>query len=156
MGLSLIPKAVYGDEQRTEADGGATDGEELTFYINGKCAHPLGLDEPLWTLYTKIREVDLTTGACLHLSGAVFINGQPAPVGTVITAHPEDGSEIARYVVRKIGQYGVMHIRETSGIQRGDIITLTVNGQTVRSTGENIVWAGESQSMQLDLATNIE
>jgi len=147
---------VYGDDPRTETDEGATDGDELTFYINGKCAHPLGFDESLWTLDVKRREVDLMTGACMHLSGEIFINGQPAPVGTVVTAHSEDGSEIARYVVRKTGQYGVMHIRETSGLQRGTVITFSVDGQTVEATRENIIWDGESRSVQRDLAVHIE
>jgi len=147
---------VYGDNPYTEADEGATDGEELTFYINGQCAHPLGFDEPLRTPDVRLREVDLMTGACLHLSGEIFINGQPAPIGTVITAHSEDGSEIARYVIRKAGQYGVMHLRETSGLQSGEVITLAVNGQAVESTGENIIWDGESRWMQRDLAVYVE
>ncbi|MBC8234768.1 hypothetical protein H8E77_34925, partial [bacterium] len=147
---------VYGDDPYTEADEGATDGEELTFYINGQCAHPFFFDELWWTPDIKLKEVDLTTGACLHLSGEVFINGQPAPIGTVITAHSEDGSEIAQYFVRTVGIYGVMHLRETSGLQSGEVITLAVNGQTVESTGENIIWDGESRWMQRDLAIYVE
>ncbi|HIE28333.1 TPA: hypothetical protein EYP66_13720 [Candidatus Poribacteria bacterium] len=100
----------------------------------------------------------------MHLSGEVFINGQPAPIGTVVTANSEDGGEIARYVVRKAGRYGVMHIRETSRIQRGDVITLAVDGQTVDSNvdksrfigGEYIVWDGESKSIKRDVAVHVE
>ena len=147
---------VYGDDPYTEADEGATDGEELTFYINGQCAHPFFFDELWWTPDIKLKEVDLTTGACLHLSGEVFINGQPAPIGTVITAHSEDGSEIAQYFVRTVGIYGVMHLRETSGLQSGEVITLAVNGQIVETTAENIVWDGELRSMQRDLAVYVE
>jgi hypothetical protein len=153
-GYGYMP--VYGDDPRTFADEGATDGDELTFYINGKCAHPLGFDEPLWTVDVKRREVNLMTGGCLHLSGEVFINNQSAPIGTVVTAHSEDGNEIERYSVRKAGQYGVMHIRETSGLQRGTVITFLVDGQTVESTGENIIWDGESRSVQRGLTVHIE
>lgn len=57
-----------------------------------------------------------------------------------------------------------MHIRETSRIQRGDVITLAVDGQTVDSNvdksrfigGEYIVWDGESKSIKRDVAVHVE
>jgi len=147
---------VYGDDLYTEADEGAIDGDEITFYINGQCAHPSGDEKkrkiPFGTSDVIRREIDLQTGACLHLSGEVLINSQPAPIGTIITAQTADGGEITRYVVRKAGRYGVMHIRETNKFQKGDVITLAVDGQTVETNGESIVWDGESKSVQRDLA----
>ena len=53
----LMP--VYGDDPMTGVDEGAIPGDPITFYINGIMARVAGPDEPVWTEFGDLKQVDL-------------------------------------------------------------------------------------------------
>ena len=52
----LMP--VYGDDESTEAEEGAVPGDAIEFYIDGVPASASGPDEPVWTDFGDLRQVE--------------------------------------------------------------------------------------------------
>jgi uncharacterized protein YegL len=52
--------SVYGDDPLTPEDEGARPGETITFYVNGQQATVTGPDEPIWSGFGDLRNVDLS------------------------------------------------------------------------------------------------
>jgi uncharacterized repeat protein (TIGR01451 family) len=51
--------AVYGDDPLTTVDEGAQPGDVIAFYINGHQAIAVGPDQPVWTSFGDLRQVNL-------------------------------------------------------------------------------------------------
>ncbi|MBC8233353.1 T9SS type A sorting domain-containing protein, partial [bacterium] len=89
--------------------------------------------------------------------GDVLIDGESAPVGTVITAYDPQGVLCGRYTVKKAGRFGFQHVygddRTTpidEGAKRGDVITFYVNGQPAISD-EPSVWISDGALIEINL-----
>ena len=57
----LMP--VYGDDLLTEVDEGAVPGDRITLTINGIAATVMGPDEPSWTAFGDLKQVNLAVPA---------------------------------------------------------------------------------------------
>jgi len=89
--------------------------------------------------------------------GDILIDGEPAPVGTVITAYDPQGVLCSRYTVKKAGRFGFQHVYGDDkttpideGAQRGDAITFYVNGQPAISD-EPSVWISDGALIEINL-----
>ncbi len=72
---------VYGEDGYGE---GPSIGEELTFYINGRLATPLGPDDPIWSGFGDRIEVNLSATADVSMMMTGFPDdGQAVPGGTI-------------------------------------------------------------------------
>lgn len=89
-------------------------------------------------------------------------NGQPLPVGTVVTAIAEDGRPLGQVVVREHGWYGLLAVygddgytAELDGARPGERISFLINGQpAVVTNGVTTVWTANGDLMQVDLAAS--
>ena len=89
--------------------------------------------------------------------GDILIDGEPAPVGTVITAYDPEGVLCSRYTVKKAGRFGFQHVYGDDkttpideGAKRGDVITFYVNGQPAISDGPS-VWISDGALIEINL-----
>ncbi|MGA9348355.1 MAG: hypothetical protein WBW48_06060 [Anaerolineae bacterium] len=63
--------SAYGDDVLTPEDEGAEPGDTISFYINGYKAMVMGPDEPIWTSFGDLRNVDLAVTH--HLGHQVYL-----------------------------------------------------------------------------------
>ena len=89
--------------------------------------------------------------------GDIFIDGEPAPVGTVITAYDPQGVLCSRYTIKKAGRFGFQHVYGDDkttpideGAKRGDVITFYVNGQPAISD-EIPIWLADGALIEINL-----
>ncbi len=103
----------------------------------------------------------------VNFFGDVTINGNPAPVGTVVEAYDPDGVMCGSYTVGTIGIYGLLAANRdditTPGIDEGavpgDSITLKVNGITATPTvidtlfvNSGLTWTSNGEQNNVNLA----
>ena len=98
----------------------------------------------------------------VDFSGSITVNGNPAPVGTVVEAIDPDGIVCGQYTVSTEGLYGFLHTYRdditTAGVDEGadpgDSIIFHVNGilatPTVNSGG--LTWTSNGDQNSVDLA----
>lgn len=94
--------------------------------------------------------------------GSVTINGNPAPIGTVVDAYDIDNVKCGTYTVGTIGMYGFLHVyRDDSstpsideGANPGEAIRLTVNGIDATTTviSGGLTWTVNGDQNNVDLA----
>ncbi|MBM3241056.1 hypothetical protein FJZ31_32635 [Candidatus Poribacteria bacterium] len=93
--------------------------------------------------------------------GNVTLDGQPAPIGTEITAYDPQGVLCGKYIVdKKEGLYGYMHVYGDDTIQTpdvdegasaGDIITFYINNFPTTTNPSSPQWVQDS-IQQVDLS----
>ena len=90
--------------------------------------------------------------------GYVTVAGQPAPVGSVVTAENTAGAVVGCFVVTQASQYGFMNIYgafgDDPGMQDGEIVTFRVNGALTVAT-PLLVWLDDKEPHQVDLAAGM-
>jgi len=147
----LVPITAYADDGsivvgivRTNAASGAMVNEialeEETLSIGGGCVAPA---TPFFT----------------EVYGDVTINGQPAPVGTVIQALSPRGDTVGCFTVEAEGLYGFMRIYGEDntatppipGMRDGELVAFRVNGAPAVST-PLFYWHDDKASHRVDLA----
>ena len=94
--------------------------------------------------------------------GNVTINGNPAPVGTVVEVYDPDNVMCGSYIVGAVGLYGFLHVSndypETPSIDEGcipgDSVRLTVNGIDAATTvvSGGLTWTANGAQNEVDLA----
>lgn len=88
------------------------------------------------------------------------LDGEPLPVGSVVTAYDPDGTLIGRYVVKRPGEYGAMPLYmddpETpldEGASSGDQIRFNINGLSAVVLGPSEpIWVENGASLLLNIA----
>jgi hypothetical protein len=161
---------VYADDPRTTADEGAEVNDEIRFTINGRLATPNR--STIWTARGDTKEVNLNavipyvaTTEWSDFWGTVTIDGQPAPVGTIVAAYDPAGVYVGDYIVNEAGQYGFLHAygddATTSsvdeGAHTGDALTFksfALLGTTPSSlipVQGTAIWQGRGSRTQLNL-----
>jgi len=90
--------------------------------------------------------------------GEVWLDGRPAPAGSMVEAVTPRGEVAGCFVVQHAGAFGVMSIYGadadgiTSGFREGEAIAWRVNGQP--ATGTELTWADDKEVHQVRLATD--
>jgi hypothetical protein len=87
------------------------------------------------------------------------INGEDAPVGTVVDAYDPDGVHCGTFTVTTPGKYGFLHVyaddpdtAEDEGAREGDVITFKVNGKIATPKGpDEPVWTKAKTRIHVDL-----
>ncbi len=123
--------------------------------------------EPLVSAGTEpvaVREVcaDVSpTPAFTWLYGGLFVNGQPAPLGTRLDVLTPRGELAGCAVVDTLGLYGFLPVYGADGgnpplpgFADGEPMTLRVNGQIVE-LAEPLLWRNDKQERQVDLSATV-
>ncbi|MHC1571364.1 MAG: PGF-pre-PGF domain-containing protein [Methanosarcinales archaeon] len=136
----------YGDiENRLSVEG--SDGETITFKINGVETG----ETALWQSYARVRVLNLSAPSDLSpplnaFYGNVTLDGEPAPVGIVVSAYV-DGLRRGSTVVTTPGRYGDAGFLNVSGTN-GETITFKINGT---EASETATWQMLAPPRELDL-----
>ena len=92
----------------------------------------------------------------MGIHGELRVDGEPAPVGTLVEVIDEQGTLAGRFEVHHAGYYGFLPIyRDDSGTQvdegadMGEWLTVRVNGQPM---SERVQWTAFGDVVRLDLA----
>ena len=107
---------VYGDDPRTPQDEGAVMSDTLTFTIADRPAVPLQGKKLVWNGRGALSNINISaeipytaTTEWADFYGSLTVQGQPAPVGTLLAVYDSDGVYIGDFRVTKAGQYGFLH-----------------------------------------------
>jgi hypothetical protein len=130
-----------------------TDGATIGAMLN-----ELALEE-----LTQARTVTCQAAPTPYFSyayGPVTMNGQPAPVGTIVTAENPRGQVVGCYTVERSGEYGFLAIYgedATSappipGMREGEPVIFRVNGVMAAPTPA-LTWHDDKNSHAITLAT---
>ncbi len=113
-------------------------------------------------LFTSSVFADSQAPEWVEFYGNITINGNPAPVGTVVEAYDPDGIMCGSDTVITTGLYGFLHAYRDDattasideGAVPGDTITLKVNGITATPTivSGGLVWTSNGDLNNVDLA----
>jgi hypothetical protein len=79
--------------------------------------------------------------------------------GDVVEAYDPDGVLCGRFVVKRPGVYGFLHVYgddpatpQDEGAVAGDVIKFRVNGRVARAAGpEPAVWPGDGEMVRVDI-----
>jgi len=113
----------------------------------------------LLTTSTYAAEV-IPTDKNVDFYGTLTVNGEPAPVGTIVEAYDPDGVLCGRFTVTKEGKYGFLHVYADDdttsdvdeGAKPGDTITFKVDGKTATPKGpDDPVWTADGARLHVDL-----
>ncbi len=104
----------------------------------------------------------IPTDEWVSFVGDVFINGEPAPVGTVIDAYDPDGVNCGRDTVAFEGIFGFMPVYrddDTSpdvdeGAEPGDTITFYILGQPATVDSGTVTWSSNGSIDTVYLSLN--
>jgi|GEM_PF-4393772 len=102
------------------------------------------------------------TPSFLEAYNSVTLNGQPAPVGTVVEARSPRGITAGCFVVTTAGQYGMMPIygEDTTitpnipGMRDSETVLFFVNGITA-TANPALTWKGDLSQKQVDLTASL-
>jgi len=92
--------------------------------------------------------------------GQITVNGQPAPVGTQVSALNPRGDVVGCFPVTTAGQYGFMRIYGEDatanppipGMRDGEVVAFQINGQPAIATPE-LVWHNDRTAHLVNLIT---
>lgn len=95
--------------------------------------------------------------------GTITLNGNPAPVGTVVEAYDPDGIMCGTFTVATAGSYGFIHVYRDDidtpgtdeGADPGDTITFKINGLDAVPTviSGNLTWTSNGDNSEVNLAS---
>jgi hypothetical protein len=116
---------VYVDDPNTPGDEGIEDGDEVRFTIDGRLATPS--KSTVWNSGVDALEVNLevsmpfvATDEWSDFWGTLTIDGEPAPVGTILAVYDPDGVYIGDFILTEAGQYGFLHAYGDDSTTAGD------------------------------------
>ncbi|MCP4539363.1 MAG: hypothetical protein GY832_19680 [Chloroflexi bacterium] len=163
---------VYVDDPNTPGDEGIQDGDEVRFTVNGRLAAPS--KSTVWSSDFDAKEVNLevtipfvATDQWSDFWGTLTINGNPAPVGTIVAAYDPDGVYIGDFILTEAGQYGFLHAygddSDTAGdegAEMGDIISfkaylpLSTAPFLLTYTVGTPTWKGRGSRSEINLSSS--
>jgi len=93
-------------------------------------------------------------------SANTTVDGEPVPVGAVISAYDSDRAPCGETIVTRAGWYGLLSVHrddpdtpEDEGAEPGDVITFTIDGRVTEVVGQNGgIWTHMGDVVRLDLA----
>lgn len=94
--------------------------------------------------------------------GSVLINGEEAPIGTIVEARSPRGDLVGCFTTNQAGLYGAMSIygEDTSitptipGMRAGETVLFQINGNDAVNTPD-LVWMDDRNYHEIDLSVNI-
>jgi hypothetical protein len=162
---------VYVDDPNTPGDEGLQDGDEVRFTIDGRLATPS--KSTVWNSGVDAKEVNLevtmpfvATDEWSDFWGTLTIDGDPAPVGTILAAYDPDGVYIGDFILTEAGQYGFLHAygddattpTTDEGAGMGDALSfraflpLSTVPLTVTPTSGTSTWQGRGSRTEVNLS----
>jgi hypothetical protein len=100
---------VYGDDDFTEGDQGAEEGDLITFYINGRLAIPEGPSDPIWSGNGPGVEVNLSASGEIAMEPVTdvdYYEAEPGDTVRISTMVRNIGNGIDFYTVSGTTQHG--------------------------------------------------
>lgn len=90
----------------------------------------------------------------------VFVDGEPAPIGTRVQAYDPQGVLASEFVITQAGTYGLMPVyrddpetSEDEGVHPGERVSFIINGRVATPLGpDEPVWTANGDLKRVDLA----